>query len=266
MTTVVLLDPAIVLDASDEPALELLLDWTSDARVRLGIRAWARIAEDYGANALLLPAALMRLAHRGISELLSRPPLESVEGDTSKSLSAPYSGQPTTHKLLLQDVVGLGEVDERLALGTHESLWGGPISSISCVPPPPSDLRVHLQPNLPTPAELRQRAAEYFEHRRILIVGGQIDGDIVRALGHELGIQEDLVRWIPSEKNKRARNLKDVIGGLPADAIVVCIVGKVGHDVSGEVKDNTQRRAVLLCESRFSSQIVDDLRRFIPRR
>ncbi|KAA9085419.1 DUF2325 domain-containing protein [Microbacterium radiodurans] len=212
----------------------------------------------------MLPAALMRLAHRGIGELLSRPPLESDEGDSSKSLSAPYSGQPATHKLLLRDIVGLGEVDEELALGTHESLWGGPISSISCVPPPPSDLPVHLKPNLPTPAELRQRATEYFERRRILIIGGQIDGDVIRALGDELGIKQELVRWVPSEKNKRARNLKDVIGGLPVDAIVVCVVGKVGHDVSGEVKDNTQRRAVLLCESRFSSQILDDLRGLVP--
>ncbi len=259
MTVTVLLDPALVLEAEDESGLETLLGWVGDRRVRLGMRAWQRVAEVYATNALALPSALMTLAHRAICDLLSRSPIESRLSDTEKAFSVGYRGQSATYDLLQGDIAGLGEIDDTLALGTHSQFWESDLTSLSCVPPPPADVRVHLEPNMPTPAEIRQRSATFFAGRRMVIIGGQKDTYVIHAMNEHLGVEEELVRWIPSEKNKRARNLKDMIRGLPGNSIVICIVGKVGHDVSGEVKDNASRKGIILLEPRFASQIVDGL-------
>jgi hypothetical protein len=78
-------------------------------------------------------------------------------------------------------------------------------------------------------------------------------------LAEQLGVQPNSVQWLPSERNKRARNLKNAIYGLPGNAIVVCVVGKVGHDVSGEVKTYASKRSLTLVEARFASQVLGGL-------
>lgn len=259
MTSSVLLDPSIVFEAVDEVGLNRLQDWTKDRRVRLGSRTWSHLVETYSAGTLSLPKPLARIAHRTFGDLLARPPLEHTEVGVQAELSVTYSGDPGHRGILVDDLVGVGASTPGSVLGTVDVLWSESFTAIGCVPPPPIDVPVHFEPNLPSLQDIRERRASWFSGRRLLIVGGQIDAGVIRALNDWFAVPTADVRWLPSEKSKRARNLKSVIQGLPGNAIVICVVGKVGHDVSGEVKDYTGRRAVLLCESRFASQIIDDL-------
>ncbi|GGD89632.1 hypothetical protein [Microbacterium murale] len=259
MTTVVVLDPGIVFGAVDEIGLSRLQEWTKDRRVRLGARTWDRLAEAYATGVLGTPQSLRRIAHRTFGDLLTRQPLEHSELHVNVELSSSYQGESAHRELLIDDLVGVGLSTPGSVLGTVDAFWGESFTAIGCVPPPPTDLAVHFGPNLPTPHELRDRRAAWFSGRRLLIVGGQVDEGITNAIGASFDVPPGDVRWIPSEKNKRARNLKSVIQGLPSNAVVVCVVGKVGHDVSGEVKDYTRGQSLHLCESRFATQIVDDL-------
>jgi hypothetical protein len=262
VTVVVVLDPSIALGVADENGLERLQDWVTDHRVRLGHQAWTRLANGYGEQSLGTPKALAQIAHRVIGDLLTREPLLHDVALSTATLHPEYLGSADHRQILVDDLSGMS-TDAASVLGTDAALWEGDASVVRCDPPPPARLSSHLEPNLPTPEDLRAEAAAWFLERRILIVGGQVDSAVVAALDAMLGIDEARVQWIPSEKNKRARNLKKVIGGLPATAVVVCIVGKVGHDVSGEVKDNCSRRGLVLVDSRFASQIADDLRALV---
>lgn len=261
MTTTVLLDPAVAFEAVDETSLGRLLAWTADKRVRLGARAWNRLAEDYANDALAAPTSLMKIAHQGVGTLLSRTPIEHDVSGSKAGTSPAYCGLPPSLALLVDDLAGASAADDTIVLGTGRELWDSELTTVSCVPPPPAELVVHLQPNLPTPEERKQKLAQYFEGRRVLIVGGQVETNVVLAMAAELGIPAEKVEWIPSEKNKRARNLKATIGGLPPKAIVVCIVGKVGHDVSGDVEKYSSRDGITLRAPRFASHVVDDLRK-----
>lgn len=259
MTTTVLLDPAIVLEAKDEPSLSRLLTWTADHRVKLGIRAWNHLADLYSNGSLDVPRVLAKMAHEGIGTLLSRSPIKHSVHESTATAAPAYHGAKLTHTLLVDDLVGTSARDGELFLGTHESLWAETPTTVACVPPPPTDVAVHLEPNLPSLEERRAATALYFKDRRILIVGGQIEIRVVEAMTEQLGIPADRINWIASEKNKRARNLKATIGGLPKRSIVVCVVGKVGHDVSGDVEKHSNRDGITLRVPRFASQIVDDL-------
>lgn len=258
-TSPVLLDPSIVFEAVDEVGLNRLQDWTMDRRVRLGARTWFQLVDVYSAGTTNIPKYLARIARRTFGDLLARPPLEHSEAGVQAELSVAYRGEARHRDILVDDLVGVGASSPGSVLGTVDILWNDPFTTIACVPPPPNDFPVHFEPNLPSYQDLRDRRAAWFSGRRVLIVGGQVDAGVIRALSEHLSLATDDVRWLPSEKGKRARNLKNVIQGLPSTSVVVCIVGKVGHDVSGEVKDYTGRQALVLCESRFASQILDDL-------
>ncbi|MFP1601898.1 hypothetical protein ACLD0U_04310 [Microbacterium sp. 2216-1] len=161
--------------------------------------------------------------------------------------------------MIIADLIGIHVSGVDGALGTDSEFWESGLSKLSCLPPPPTDIALHAHPHLPTREELKSRRVSWFDGRRVLIVGGQRDGAVEASLESELGVTAERLRWIKSEKNKRARNLKDTIQGLPSDAVVVCVTGKVGHDVSGEVKKYSARNGLILCESRFASQIVANL-------
>lgn len=259
MTATVLLDPAIALEAKDEQSLSRLLTWTADHRVKLGTRAWNHLADIYSTGSLDVPRVLAKMAHEGIGTLLSRSPIKHSVRESTAIAAPKYHGAKLTHSLLVDDLVGTSVLEGELFLGTHESLWAEKPSTVACVPPPPADVGVHLEPNLPSLEERRTATARHFKDRRILIVGGQIELRVVEAMSEQLGIPAGHINWMASEKNKRARNLKATINGLPKGSIVVCVVGKVGHDVSGDVEKHSNRDGITLREPRFASHIVDDL-------
>jgi hypothetical protein len=260
LTSIVLLDPGVVLGAVSDRGLRRLQEWADDTRVRLGERTWNQLADFYNGGAPGLPQELVRISHRTFGDLLTRDPVLHHAVSDATTLSETYLGQVEHGEMIAADLRGAHEARLEAALGTNQDFWDGTPATISCVPPPPDNITIHLEPNLPTAEEVRASYVEWFSGRRILIVGGQIDEHVKGLIEVDLGVPVEAVRWIPSEKNKRARNLKSVIRGLPSNAIVVCVVGKVGHDVSGEVKDYAEDRSLVHVASRYSSQIVDDLK------
>lgn len=260
MTSTIVLDPGVVLGAKDEAGLALLQEWTKDDRVRLGEATWSELAEYYADGSPGLSKDLIRISHRTFGNLLTREPIRHIHPGTTAALSVQYNGRADHERMIAADLLAAHSADADSAFGTHHTLWHSALAKISCDPPPPSDIPVHLEPGLPTEEDKRRSQKEKFAGRRVLIVGGQIDAVVIAELEYELGVTSGNVRWVPSEKNKRARNLKSIIRGLPAGSVVVCVVGKVGHDVSGEVEGYASRCSLALCEPRYASHILDGLR------
>lgn len=264
MKHALLLDPGIALpERGNASSWALFFDWVSDGRVRLGRRLWLTLAEVYGSNQLEPPRGLGQLVHKAVGDVLSRGPLEHSVVDSVAELSPTYVGAEFHRQILVDDIVGACDLGV-VALATTPAFWPDGTTDVTCTPAPPTNFPLHFQPNLPTAEQAREGYADWFAGRRILIVGGQVDEPIIEALNSSLGIQSSSVTWLASERHKKATNLKAVIDGMIKADFVICVVGKVGHDVSGQMKIHCDRNSFTLHTVRFASHIRGYLEGLAP--
>ncbi|MFF2050326.1 hypothetical protein ACFVU2_01875 [Leifsonia sp. NPDC058194] len=209
-------------------------------------------------NALQPPRAMGQLVHKVVGDVLSRGPLAHQAEDMPNALDPQYSGSALNHQLLVDDIVGTAS-SRPIALGTSPEAWPAESEFVCCIPEPPARLALHFQPNLPTPEEMRVHYRDWFAGKRVLIVGGQIEESVIGTLGEVLGIEGSSVTWVASERHKKAGNLKATIYGMSDADIIICIVGKVGHDVSGQMDTHCSKKGYVLHSVRFASHVKDYL-------
>lgn len=252
--TRVLLDPSLVLALNGAQDWSRLSDWLSDRRVGLGASAWQALYERFYQGQLEVPSPMRKTVNQGISALLAREPLVVGIDSGECRLSAPYLGSEEATGHLLHDLSAVGD-DASFALGTDLSFWGAEINSVGLIPPPPHAISAHFSPGMPSDEERRAARERWFSARRVLIVGGQVEQRIIASLFQEVGLDASRFTWVPSERRKKASNIDALIGGLTADAVVICIVGKVGHDVSGKMAMACKRNDLKLHQVESSSHL-----------
>lgn len=260
--TSVLLDPGLVVPDRNRDAAEVaqfwnrFMSWVLDGRAIVGERTHGALLESMGMvhDPAVLPMPLRRDVHRALNKLLAREPLRHSTLGSASVFDVAYVG-PTYHQqLLMDDVVGAGNADN-LVLGSHSDFWSSAASAVKCLPPPPAELILHLGPGLPTEDEEVLRRATWFTGKRILIVGGQVDLRLKDSLVAELGINVKDFRWIESERHKKASNLPAIVRGCDSDHIVICITGKVGHDVSGILQSECDKRGISYRYVEYASEL-----------
>jgi hypothetical protein len=262
MTHVILLDPGLVIPQTTAPQelsafWDRLLQWCDDRRAVLGSKLWGSVAALYAAGEIPSPPGLGQITHRTVGDLLSRQPPEHQADDEQCGIEPEYSGAQSHRQLLITDLLGTAGLDGR-ALGSHEQFWPADAALLEVIVGATVAL-VNLTPNSPSPEDRLREYAAWFDGKSIVIVGGQVDHHVLAALGQELAINLKRVQWIPSEYNKKATNLKAVIGGLDVEDIVICVAGKVGHDVSGQMESACKTQKVTLHKVRSSSNILQYL-------
>ncbi len=213
-----------------------LMRWLEDRRTALEASTWQLISQKFYQRDLGIPNLLQKEIGEQIGSLLTR---EVVNGDTPVPIgvqtSEIYGGSEQAKAHLINSLFAVGD-EAGYFLGTDEAFWPNKLESVGLTPPPPSKVVVHLNPSLPSQAELLEQRRRWYRNKRMLIIGGQIESRVIDCLVDEVGVDRGHLEWLPSERNKKARNIDAKIGGLPKNAVVICLWGKVGHDVSGKVE------------------------------
>jgi hypothetical protein len=260
--SVILLDPAMVIpdDKFTGESVEFwdrLTGWCDDRRALLGYRLWAHLSVMHAAGELSGPPGLRQIVYRVVGDLLTREPIEHSASFVPCALSAEYGGSDDHREFLADDLVGTEQISDRM-LGSFLEVWPTNTKAVSTTPEAPL-VPIVFEPNTPSADERRQAAAAWFAGKAIVLVGGQVDQAVISAMARELVIPLAQIRWIPSEKNKKATNLNAVIGGLGSDDLVICITGKVGHDVSGQMAKACERKKFTLHRVQYSSRVLEYL-------
>lgn len=262
-----LLDPAILVAIRNweyDRSLTII-DWCHDPRARLGTasrRAVVSLLLDVQSGELNgPPKALRRLLGAAIQSLLVRAPFDAGRPPENLYFSPEYAGTSDNRELMELDLHD-HSLEHPVYVGTEDDAW----RRVDTVDVRPGDLQkfeVLPRPGLPTDAELLAKRRSYWQGRRILIVGGQVETRVLRAILSEFDIPGKSLSWEASEYNKSPRNLDDQIAGLASQtgAVVISIVGKMGHSTSGKIKTNCGKAQVALIELESSAQIVEALRR-----
>lgn len=105
-----------------------------------------------------------------------------------------------------------------------------------------------------------------FAGRRLHVLGGAPTASALADFESELGVPEERVTWIASEKSKPPRNLDKRWGSLDPDVdVVVCVTGRVGHKTWEAGDKAATKCGVKMLECSTQGQLVATFRTWAGR-
>lgn len=265
MTT--LIDPHLLVAPTTCPAVDedsfwqRVVDVAAKGRVEIGHEAFhwviaqlqhlgyphARV--DFG------PPSFRRECQSAIEKILSRVSSGREEVEES-NLSPEYLGSADARLCIVMDATEHGENLDGLM--TDSNYWAPPGDSLSVG-------RRHIELLFDVDQVPRALAAEAikskFEARRLHVLGGSKTDSAIAHLKEELGLTDDAVNWITSEKSKPARDVDKRWAGLdPERDIAICITGRISHAVWEMGDKAAAKRGIKMIECASQGQLVDALK------
>lgn len=269
MGSIIVMDPAVAIPATteDEQSSEFwvrFLGWLADPRTRFGQDTYELFTQYYSEKICMktvsFPAGMHPSIAQASARILAKAPVGQHDEDRSYTFDPQYILSSPHREALEHDVVAiLGNVHVS-ALGTRESHWSLWGKSLSIDSGQLYSLTLHVVPGQPTAAEIRDIRYEFYCGKSLTIYGGQQDRKLMSYISENFGIKLTDIRWVPSEKNKIPREIKPQIRGLQgANALVICLTGKIGHAVSGKISTMCKQYSVefVPCET------VGDIKDFL---
>ena len=263
-----LLDPGLIVPPA-APDVSLyrefwvgLVEWAADRRVRLGRYSHALVLERLGeswpdASPPNCPQELSRQANFALNTLLSAVADDPLAEDGRVDAFDPEYVLPDLRDGLALDVAE--QCGPRLmgaaSRGEH---WERPVETVEISPGPPDQLRLALAPQVSLPGEVDFRARENLTGRRVTIIGGLRDDDVLASLG---GLFPDTGswRWIAAERGRQP-DLGGLTGMRSDRDCLVCITRFLSHAASEKAVGLARSRGVVVLYARFQGNIADTLR------
>lgn len=265
MPAFVLCDPALLMPPpSDELGAARfwarLVEWSSDHRVRLGPASHALVVSTLGRfgypqrDAQKYPPGLAQLAHRTLAIMLGQALAAEIKGPSPR-LTPRYQANDEGEAAISADIAALHD-SPLIGLATAREHWGAESDTIKLDPPPPASVYLLLEPEERLAVEIDQGVKLFLEKRRLTIVGGVPNEQVVEGLNRRFGPKE--IRWLGAEPGSRLN--VDPLAGLQARTdVVYCVTSHIGHDGSTRAKQCCGKRGVELRKVSKASDIADDL-------
>lgn len=268
-----LIDPVILLrplqesldSDSKETFWRAIVEWASDARVRIGEESHALVVGKlaqygYPDNDLDLPLSARREYQAALSKLLGRVQPTVDRAASEVTLSVVYLGSDIALLALSFDIPGSVSAGIR-GLATDTENWDDPNSSVVKVdPPPPADIELCFTPGAELDVESVASMREFYLGRQLFLVGGQVENRVVAQIIERTGIEESAIRWLPCEKAKPPRDLDKRWKHLdPNRDVTVCVTGRVGHATSLAAASAARKSGTVHLQVEHVSEIVGAL-------
>jgi hypothetical protein len=201
------------------------------------------------------PVDFRRECQKAMERILSRVTRGSDEVEEC-TLSPDYRGSAEARLCILMDTTEHGDhVDALLSDKNH---WR-PSGDLVSVGKRDIELlfRVDQEPKSFATAAIKS----VFAKRRVHVLGGSITDSALASLRSQLGLPDDAVHWITSEKSKPARDIDKRWAQLdPARDVAVCITGRVSHSVWEQGDKAAAKRGLEMIECSTQGQLVESLR------
>lgn len=267
MSGVVLCDPALLMPppADEEGAAHFwarLIEWSADHRVRLGPASYNLVVALLGTfgwpqrDVASYPPGMAQLAYRTLATMLSQV-LSAELNSPTPTLTPRYLAHEQGEAAIGADAAALHD-SPLLGLATAKEHWQEDSERVVFEPPPPHSLGLLFEPGRQLAEEIDGAVSRFLRTRRLTIVGGIQNDQIVGDLSKRFAPKE--VRWLDAEPGSRL-NLDGLTGLQARVDIVYCVAGHIGHDGSIKAKQCCRKRGVELRKVSKASEIAEDLRR-----
>ena len=227
---------------------ELVVNWSRDKRALLGVHSRDLLSENFakfGYPQNSVPVAVPALhgpCCAAINAIMSRVLVSA--GDVEDRTFLPRYLGTDDELMALQMDVSSSAVNGVIGLATSPTNWEELRDTVKVLPPPPMELLMCFDPSAELDIERDNSVREFYDSKRIFIVGGRPDRTSLKKL-EALGITERNVEWIKSEKTQRPQDLDQKWSGLnPERDITACVTGRIGHPQAEKAKSLADRRDV----------------------
>lgn len=272
-----MLDPRIPLPARSAELARAgtqwapLVEWSSDPRVRLGLRVRDEVEVFYASTFCVessdwCPRPLVRVLHEIFGRMLESTPLGAPDDAAPAEFSPPYAEARVGHRAALAGDVARAIATPGLAIAAGVGSWGPAVTSVDVGIAGVGPISLVRRPNEPSAAEIRSQRHARWSSGRCVIVGGQMDRGVVATLAAETGLPTSEIQWIASELHKPPRALDKRLGGFnrPND-IVVVLIGKIGHATSAVARATCGASGGVYLEVESGGHVVTELIRALDR-
>ncbi|MGP5056497.1 hypothetical protein ACTXJ3_15625 [Brachybacterium paraconglomeratum] len=264
------LDPKLLLypgcsDAGTESVQEYLdemSDWLNGSRpVRLGPAGAMFLIEQfsqlgYPENELNIPGdSRGRIIARQISGLLTGAFSDPLPG-AAEVIEPKYHGGAYLTTAVRCDVTNTIEVGD-LGIASRRSHWVDPNGRIVLIDGRWVELVLHPESTLES--ELGALVSQFYQDRRVYVVGGRRDPRAVERL-ECAGVPAGAINWVEIEKGTSVKIIKQRLAGVQGpEYVVACVTGKIGHAGSDKVKTIADSRGVTYFSREKVGEIIDEL-------
>jgi hypothetical protein len=236
-----------------------LIEWSADHRLRLGPAGYELVVSLLGEfgwpkrDAANYPPGMAQLAHRSLAMLLKQ--VAAAETRHPPPRLSPRHQPDGGEEAIGMDAAALHE-SPILGLATAKEHWDSVAESVMFEPPPPESLTLLFEPGASLPDEEDLAVRRFLKDRRVTIVGGVRDEQVLNDLTTRFQPKE--VRWFGAEPGPRL-NLDGLTGLHARFDVVYCVTGHIGHEGSIKAKKCCRKRGIEMRKVSKAGEIVNDL-------